>query len=234
MSAAHPPALPPELPPKQRQPRGCFFYAAITVAVLALVVGVAGFFVFRFALDRFGSALYQFSEEQPFALPESRMRNEEYQELVDRIQAWRAPQSAVPSLELTAEDVNALIARHPDWTTLRGKLYFDFKDRTVLAMISLPLVPFAGYFEDRPELAGRYINAEVALHAALDRGALQAELHSVILKDRELPEVWVDVLRKQRALHLVAEQHGSEWKEELESFRVEGGKLLLQRKSANR
>jgi hypothetical protein len=228
MTAMQPPALPPE--PTKQKPRGCFFYAAITVAVLALVVGVAGFFVFRFALGKIGGALYQFSEEQPFELPESRMRNEEYQELVDRLEAWRSPQAKDAVLELAADDVNALIARHPDWASLRGRLHVEFKDSKVVAMISLPLAPFAEHFAGHPELAGRYVNAEVALSAAFDRGALQADLHSILLKDRELPAVWVDMLRQQRALQLVADGQGSQWKESLERFRVEGGKLLLERK----
>jgi len=229
MTAVQPPPLPPDLPPQPR-PRGCFFYAAITVAVLALVVGVAGFFVFRFALDKMGKALYQFSEEQPFSLPESRMRNEEYQELVERIQAWRSPQATNLNLELSADDVNALIARHPDWSRLRGHLHFEFRERTVMAMISLPLAPFTEYFAGQEGLANRFVNAEVAFDAMFDRGLLTAELRSVVLKDRELPELWVDVLREQRALHAVAEQHGTAWKEGLERLRVEGGKLLLERK----
>jgi hypothetical protein len=175
-----PPAQPATQPPAKQ--RGCFFYGCITVLILTLVMGVAGFFVARHLLNKFVTFAEQYTETNSMALPKVQMSAVDYAELDKRIAAFRDglnAQKAGPALVLTGEDINALIANDPNWKELNGKVHVTIAGDRITGQVSIPLGEFAGRVPGLSRLKSRYLNGSAAWRVALANGRLAVTLQSL-------------------------------------------------------
>src|SRR6185369_7501852 len=106
--------------------RGCFFYGCITVLVLMVLFGIAGFFAVRYGLNKFNAFVEQYTETTPMTLPTVQMPPTDYQLLDKRATAFAdlvKARKASPPLVLTGEEINALIANNPAWKSMKGRVY---------------------------------------------------------------------------------------------------------------
>jgi len=223
--------VPPALP-RPKKPRGCLFYGCMTALVLLVVGGVGGFFAIRYALDMVVEVVEPYTEATPMQLPESKMPAAEYQLLERRVDDFRgalaADQQPAP-LVLTSDDLNALIANHPAWSMLRGKVHVSLQGDQVEGEIAFPLDDFIEHLPRMARLKGRYLNGTATLRIALVDEILVVALRSLTVKGQSLPP---EVLANLRSHNLVdMTRTGSpmgELESEFETIEVADGKLTLE------
>jgi len=121
-------------------------------------------------------------------------------------------------IELTADDLNALIDSEPK---LRGKAHVSIDNNVGHLQVSIPLA-------DVRWLRGHYINAECTVQSAVGGRPDDARITRIVVNGRSVGE---EVLRWQYrswSLH----RYMSDWSNDnnLERFEIEDGKVVLQTK----
>lgn len=221
--------LPPAPPAKK--PRGCLFWLGITAILAVLVFGIGGYFLVRWGFDQLATAIETYSDPEPMPLPESTMSAEAYQDLAARVDAF-ADGAGDPTLALSADDVNALIARHPAWSAWRGRLHVDMAGDTMTARVAFPLDAVAESFWRMERLVGRFLNATVTLQPSRSGGQTRIRLVDVELEGRQLPAEFRAELKNQGRIDQAVEPYLGELPAKVQAFRVEDGKLVVQRAGA--
>ena len=179
MAQPESPAPPPLLQPPPRRRRGCFFYGCLGTLVIFLVVVIAGYLGFRYAIERF-------TDDHPLPLPKTQMSVADLQRLHGRIadfsRALDDGKSAGP-LTLTSDEANALIQTDANWAFLKGQLYVTFESNRLNAQLSVPAEQLGSI-----RLRGRYLNASGSFTVSLRRGQLEVNVLSLAAKGRPVPE----------------------------------------------
>lgn len=171
--------------------RGCLFYGCLSVVLIALlivVVGIAGYFFVKRTTE---GLVRDYTEASP-----ARLERVEYaREQTDVLQRKAAEfQRAlefgtnVIELTLTADDLNALISTQRE---LRDKLFVRIDNDQVRGDISMPLTDLGPI-----KLGGRYLNASVSFNVVLTNGVLDIRLRDVTVKDKPLPLMILSELKK--------------------------------------
>ncbi len=153
-------SLPPPLPVQPaRRPRGlgCFIKGCLlTITILMLCgvgLGTIGFFIVK-------SGQAYFSEQQvPTRISDA--TDEQYEAVLAKLQPFGQAMNEghAASVELTADDLNTLIARQPLLRALRGQVYVDIVAGQLVADLCLPATR-----NDAP--SQYFINARATLDAS--------------------------------------------------------------------
>jgi hypothetical protein len=221
------PKFTPEPPVALPRQRGCFFYGCIIASVLALLVAILlgiGIYIVYVFLNQ---GIKEYTATEPRALPKSEMPAEQVQTLKDRVEAFRnAVKEGTPAepLELTSDDLNALIEADPD---LKGKIFVKIEGKEIKGQVSLPLdafakVPLLGM------LKGRYLNGEATFKASLDDGFLLIRLDSIEVNGKSPPDEMMNGLRQQNlAKDFFKDPKAAELLRKIESLEVKDSKIIL-------
>ena len=118
-------------------------------------------------------------------------------------------------LEMTADELNALIASEPD---LRGKAYFTIENDTARLKVSIPL-------DKVTMLRGRYLNAECTVQSSPDGDPTQARFTEILMNGKPLGEDilnWRGPWGFRRAIE--------EWTDRgnIKTFQIKDGKVILE------
>jgi hypothetical protein len=204
-------------PPPPQKGLGCFAKGCLILLaffVLLCVAFVAGTYL---AVRYFRS---EYSSTTRALLPTPAPQTESPQEVRARWDAFeRAARAHQPArIELTADDVNTLIASEP---TSRGKANVSIEDNTAHLRVSVPLDDFVW-------LRGHYLNAECTVQSAPNGDPTEARVTQIRVNGQSVGE---EVLRWQyRAWSLRG--YMSDWSRHnnLERFEIGNGKVVLQTK----
>lgn len=226
-----PPPIPSYDLPPQRPPRGCMFYGCITAVVLALVLGVGGFFAVRHWMGKLVEVVLEKTETAPMELPKSDMPPAEFAQLEGRVREFMAAANArrqTEPLVLDSDDLNALIDRDPDWAPMRDRVHLTLVGDRIEAEISLPLGEFLEGIPGTSELKGRYLNGTATLSVSLVDSVLDVMVHDAQVKGEDLPP---EVMAGLSSRNLVEDFQGDadiqKLKNWIESIEVAGGKLTI-------
>ena len=150
-------------PPPRSKGLGCFARGCLTLLIFAIVLGIAGFAGLYWGLHR-NSALFYGSywlaktlslAQAPTPVPEFNASDQQIQRVQERWQDFeqktRAGQAA--EIELSADDINALIATSED---ARGKVFVSIDRNQLRLQASVPIGEYLG----RP---GYYFNGDVII-----------------------------------------------------------------------
>ena len=207
-------------PPKRR--RGCLFYGCLTGAVCLSAILVA----LLMGLHQLKKFIAQYTDPSPISLPAVQMSAEQIDQLHRRIDSFKdAVRSGrpTPPLELTPDEINALIATDPNLKAFKGKLYVIIEDNHLRGQISVPLAQL-----NLALLKHRYLNGTVAFSASIQNGNLIVVAQSVQVKGRLLPWIYMDKLRSQNlAANVNNDPQASVALNQLQSIQVKNGKLIL-------
>jgi hypothetical protein len=210
-----------EQPPVKRQ-HGCLFYGCIAGAVCLVAILVA----FLLGLHMVKKALNQFTDTKPMPLPVVQMSQAQIDEVQKRFDAFTDAVGAgrsTPSLELTSDEINALIANRPGLSAAKGKLYLTVQDGRLQAQISLPMDQVG-----LPMLKGRYLNGTSTFAVSLQNGILFVTPVEILVKGKPLPGVYMDKMRQQNfATGINNDSQASVALNRLQSIEVTDGKLIL-------
>src|SRR3954466_4867287 len=138
-----------------RKRRGCLFYGCLTGFVFLLLILFGGLLGTRY----FKKMVPDFTEDKPLPLPAVKMSDTEMQQVRKRVDDFRTSVRAgkpTPPLELTADEINALIATDPDLAPFKGKVYILGIDGNQLkARLSVPMEDLA-----LPVFRNRFLNGD--------------------------------------------------------------------------
>jgi hypothetical protein len=216
-------AEPPAAVPRQR---GCFFYGCIIASVLALLVAIMvaiGIYIgYRFL----NQLVDEYTATAPRELPKVEMPAEKRQALKDRVEAFqKAVEEGTPTepLELTGDDLNALIEEKPELEWWRGKIYVKIDGEKIMGQISIPLEKIG-----LSMVKGRYLNGEADLKASLRDGILIGTLDSIEVNGKRPPEQMMTGIRQENLFKdAYNNPKNAEMLRKIESLEVKDGKIVL-------
>ncbi len=138
------------------------------------------------------------------------------------------------TLVLTADDINKMIARDPDWQKSPVTPYFEIKDGRVIGHFVIPIDKVATSEDDRKVVEflgveGRYINATAVVRLSLRDGRLDVYLDEMKASGKALPRLLASWLRKQNLGQKMLDEN-AEMREsirKLESIEVKDDQIII-------
>ena len=213
--------------------RGCFFYGCVFAGVGMLIMislcGVGGFFMYK----SLQNVVVEYTGTEPRPLPKVEVTKEEQAELRERVAAFRKALEAgddTPPLELSSDDVNALIEQNGDF---KDKIYVKLDGDKIKGQVSLPLdeigenIPIFGRL-----VIGRYLNGEAEFKASIKDGEPIVRIESIEANGKTLPEELMKSLRTENlAKDARRNPENAEMFDKIESLEVKDGKLIIKARS---
>ena len=179
----------------EKRTLGCFAIGCITFVILGIVGIVAVSYWTKSALD---SLVNSYTDESALVLPIVEIEEEELLALTQRVETFRKTideDELEAQIELTADELNALIIHDEKMSSLKGKVYLDIVDRQIVGEVSLPLsdldIPFGG---------GRYFNGHGVFDVSLGRRGLSVKVEQLEINGKALPETFMKGFQGQNLL----------------------------------
>jgi hypothetical protein len=168
----------PAGPPRARK-RGCVLKGCLVIFIVVMLMGVI--------MGSFGTYLYYgflpFFSPEPVPIRVYPATDAQYQAVLAKVAPFnRALETSMEKpLELTAEDLDILIARDPAWEDLRGKLYLTIVNNELVAEVSVPFNAQSG-----PQFP-LFFNGRLTMGASIAGGEFTAVMRRMnTLSGREL------------------------------------------------
>jgi hypothetical protein len=204
-------------PPPPQKGMGCFAKGCLILVAFFVLLAIAFVGGTYLAVRYFRSEYFPTTRA---SLPPA-VASEQAQQ--DARARWDAFESAARAhqparIELTADDVNALLASEP---VLRGKAHATIEGNVGYLQVSVPLDDLQLRW-----LRGHYLNAECTVESGPGGDPDQARITQIVVNGRAVGD---DVLRWQYrswSLHNYISQWSSS--KNLEQFEIADGKVLLQ------
>jgi hypothetical protein len=213
-----------EAPPRRRG-LGCFARGCLILLVFAIVLAIACFAGMYWGLHRHSALFYgsywvaktRSIAQAPTPVPEFSGSDQQVQSVRERWQDFeqktRAGQSA--EIELSADDINALIATSED---VRGKLFASIEGNQLRLQASVPIGGFLG----RP---GYYFNGDVAIELNGAQSPEHPQFSRITINGEEVPPDFLNWKYRSRRLHeYLADQRNAY---EIGTIEIRDGKLIL-------
>jgi hypothetical protein len=199
--------------------RGCFFYGCLTSCILVLVV-LAGL------LLGYLKILNSFTDTKPLPLPTVNMSDAQMAQVRQRVDAFsqdiRSGRTPNP-LELSGDELNALILTDPNLGTLKGQLYVSIEGNQIKGQLSVPAARLGLSIFKR-----RYINGSGTFKVSLVNGNLYVNAQSLSVKGKAIPESYMQQVRLQNlAQGFNQDPKTSVGLNKLKSIEVKDGKLVI-------
>jgi hypothetical protein len=204
-----------EPPPPQRKRLGCFAKGCLILIAFIILLGAAfaagTYFAVRFLRGQYFPA-------QHIELPTRTASPQEQEAVRARWDAFEAAARAhqPARIELTADDLNALIASEPN---LRGMAQVSIEHNVGHLTVSVPL-------DAVPWLRGHYVNAECTVESAPDGNPAEARVSSIVVNGRPMGEELLGWQWRSWSLR----RYMSDWSNErnLDHFEITDGKVILE------
>ena len=208
--------------PQQKRGRGCLFFVIVALAVSVVMLALGAFFGLRYAKG----LVAQLTDTQPALLPTKQLPETQMFQLHDRVDTFRdavRDGDPTPPLELSADELNALIATDPTFASLKNHLFVTIEGSQLGAQISFPAEDLG-----LVRLRGRYVNATGVFHVAIVTNELQITAESLSVRGKPLPR---NIMREVAAENL-ADRFNQDTKAaaalaKLKSVEVKDGKLIV-------
>jgi len=210
----------PQTPQPPRARRSCIFYGCLSGFVLALLLllGVA------LGLRRLFT---DFTDTKPTTFPPLKLSAPEIDQLRKRVDTFRESVrggTSTPSLSLSADEINALIANDPDLRALRNRFWVTkLEGNKVFGQLSV-LMEDVGI----QKFKGRYLNASGTFNLSVRNGVVRLTAEDLAGKGRPLPKFYMDHIRTQNLAQSLKSNPrvlvAMDW---IQSIEVRDGKLVI-------
>ncbi len=155
---------------------GCTTIFVVALLGLALVLGGTWWLLTKVMND--------YTSKEPANVEMAAVSEAEFAAANDKLvsvqDAQRRHQSV--SVQFTAAELNALIARHPDFSDMRGKFRVAIADSLMTLDMSVPLREI-----DVPGIRDRWLNGTARFEFIYHENAFNFALRSLTANDRDLP-----------------------------------------------
>jgi len=208
--------------------KGCLFYGCLTSIILGLVffiaVPLALYYGFNVAA---GKLIENYTDKDPIQLPEVVLGEAELSMLKQRVERFKKAiqtNKASPPLELTAEEINALIFHDTQLEKLKGRAYLKIEGNALQGQVSIPLDELNLNSDDR-----RYINGSGRFKISVREGKLSVIIQSIEIKGKTLPAAVQNVITGVNLFeNAEMDQETTKLLDRLKTFEIQNGKLLLE------
>lgn len=211
---------------------GCFAKGCLTVLIVGfiLLAGVIGgaWYVYIKTVDNLTSRTpadvqIEPPSESQFQAAESSM---------ERVR--KAPRDRETTVEFTAADLNALIARDPDFEDLRGKVRIEIANSIMTITLSAPLrsIPL-------PRMKNRWFNGTARFSFTYDSGKFNFDIKSAEAGGHEVPDIFLsnfnssfdDDMNRDFLNELRSDVDDPEFWNRVKAMRLAGDKLIVTTKA---
>ncbi len=187
-------------------------------------VPLAIYFGVNAALGKF---VENYTDLEPIDLPTVEMAEADLTMLRERVETFREAiknnESSLP-LELTSEEINALIFHDAQLQKLKGKAFLEFEENALKGQISIPLSDLK-IDSDEP----RYINGSGTFKISVQEGKLSVVIQSIELKGKKLPESIRAVIQGKNLFeNAQLDPEAQKLMRRLKKLEVREGKLVLE------
>jgi len=207
---------------EKKSGHGCLFWCGIIAAILFLCLLLAAYGTFRYVKH----VVTEYTDTKPLPAPVVQLSGAEITNLQQRIHGFDEAiknDKPVEPLSLTADEVNALVAREAKSNASPARLYFSFNSNQVQAQLSLPTDGIGLRM-----LKGRYFNGGGEFAVALHDGRLNVNVKSLSVKGRPLPENFMVQIRQQNfADGWTNDVNFNQAIAKLEEIKIEDNKLIV-------
>ncbi len=174
-------SMPPMTMPPPRHDRGFpwLLFGCGCLAAVVVLVGIVGYSGYRMVVG----FVEQYTDTAPMELPASTLSDDDYAILHARVNAFRdALNKNEPTapLVLTADEINALIERDPQWSEANGHVHIEINDDKIGGKVSLPL--------DAMNFPGRYFNGAATFTAFVRDDRLYVHVETLEVNGQTVPE----------------------------------------------
>jgi hypothetical protein len=213
-----------EAPPR-RQGLGCFARGCLIVLVFAIVLGIACFTGMFWGFQRHSAivhGIYWLAKthsiaDSPVPVPEFSASDTQIQSVRERWQDFeqktRAGQPA--EIELTADDINTLIATNPD---ARGKVFVVIDGNQLRLQTSVPFGELIGR-------RGYYFNGNITVEFKGAESLENPQLNRIIVNGEQVPSGLLNWKYRSRRLREYVADYRNEFN--IGTIEVRDGKLIL-------
>jgi hypothetical protein len=211
--------------PPQRKGLGCFGRGCLILLVFVIVLAIACFTGMYWGLHRHSALFYgsywmaktRSLAEAPTPVPEFNPSNQQIQLVQERWQDFeqktRAAQSA--EIELSADDINALIATSED---VHGKVFVSIDRDQLRLQMSVPIGKFFGR-------QGYYFNGDVIIELDGVQSQDDPRFRRITINGEQVPTDFLNWKYGSRQLReYLADQRNAY---EIDSIEVRDGKVIL-------
>ena len=204
-------------PPPQRHGLGCFAKGCLILAVFFILLGLA------FVAGYYFAQKHDYFSTHHEPLPTSRATIDEEEAVRARWDAFEksAKANEPARIELTADDLNALIASEPK---LSGNAYVTIDGGTAHLQISMPLGK-GGLFR------GRYVNAQCSVQSGSNGKPEDVRITSIVVDGHPVGQ---EVLEWRYGRMPSFRSYVANWITEarLKTLEISDGKIILETKSS--
>jgi len=202
-------------PPPQRHGVGCFAKGCLILAVFFILLGLS-FVAGTYYAAKFLRTEYFSTEHERLPISQATVEDE------DAVRArWdsfeKAARAHEPArIELTADNLNALIAAEPK---LHGDAYVTIEDNTAHLQVSIPVG--RSWW-----LRGRYVNAQCSVQSAPSGKPGDAQITSIIVNGRPVGEEFLSWQYGSWSF----KRYVAEWTTQtnIKTFEISDGKVILE------
>lgn len=205
-------------------------YGCLAMVAIGCLVGVVG----AIAAYHYGSAFLQkmveeYTDAAPAEIPEVTLSDERMAELESRLSDFKGALDGnveMDTLVLSAEEINALIQRYPEFQRFGRWVYVTIEGETVKGKISVPLdtLKLPGWLGAK----GRYLNGSGTFSVSVSGGTLYVFLESMTIKGKPAPEQFMAALRAQNLAEGPVEEPGVRAVlERIKDVVIENGRLKV-------
>ena len=205
-------------PPPERHGVGCFVKGCLILIVFVILLGLS------FVAGYYFAQKHEYFSTHHEPLPTSHATIEEENAVRERWNAFeksaRANESA--RIELSADDVNALLASEPK---LRGNAYVTIEDSSAHLQISMPLGKSRLF-------RNRYVNAHCSVQSAPSGKPEDAHISSIVINGKPVGE---EVLNWRYGSLPSFKSYMTDWtgQSDLKTLQISDGKVILESKGTN-
>ena len=204
-------------PPPQRHGLGCFAKGCLILVVFFLLLGLA------FVAGYYFAQKHEYFSTHHEPLPTSRATIDEEEAVRARWEAFEKSAKANESarIELTADDLNALIASEPK---LSGNAYVTIDGAIGHLQISMPLGKGRWF-------RGRYVNAQCSVQSGPNGNPEDVRISSIVVNGQPVGQEALE-WRNERMPSF--RSYIANWITEasLKTFEISDGKVILETKSS--
>lgn len=204
-----------------KKSRGCLYGCLAAFGVMCLLLICSGVGSYYFLSGK----IEQYTDAEPLDLDEVAYSDEEMEILKTRLSSFENAvdegSSEVQELELTADDINALIAEEEK---LKGRVFVTIEDGQIGADVSVPadFVPGGG---------GRFFNGSVKVDASMEGGVLIVTLVDAEVGGERLPDQFIEAMANENlAKEFYKKEENAKTMRRFEDIRIEDDRVFLRLK----
>lgn len=207
---------------QQNSGMGCFLKGCLTLVIVGLLLaGIVGGGIYYY----YGKLVETVTSDKPATIkvdqPTDSQFNTASTKFNNIVNAWNVGHEA--TVELSATDLNALVARHPSFARLRGKVYFTINNSDLGIETSMPLdvIPLS-------KLKGRYFNGRMVTFFELANGEVRLRPKLVEANGNSVPAQVLDQIdQNQLNQEIRKDKDAAAAIDRIKSIRVTANSLVI-------